>query len=53
MLLYAMQITQILISDRYRVNCPCCGGMMEKVQDLETSILMKCKECGLSDTVLK
>lgn len=35
------------------MKCPCCGSEMEKVDDLGKSILVKCKECGLSDTVLK
>jgi len=35
------------------MNCPCCGSVMEKKDDLGNSILFKCKECGLSDTVLK
>jgi hypothetical protein len=35
------------------MNCPCCGAKMEKSQDLESSVMMKCTECGLSDTVLK
>jgi hypothetical protein len=35
------------------MNCPCCGTKMEKTGEMENSIIMKCKECGLSDTVLK
>jgi len=33
--------------------CPCCGSEMKKEQELEKSILVKCSECGLSDTQLK
>jgi len=46
-------MTQIPSNDQKTMNCPCCGGVMEKAQDLEASVLMKCKECGLSDTVLR
>jgi len=35
------------------MKCPCCGKDMQKIKDLEKSILMKCVQCGLSDTVLK
>jgi len=35
------------------MKCPCCGSEMQKVKDLENSILMKCSGCGLSDTVVK
>jgi RNase P subunit RPR2 len=46
-------MTQIPNDSKNIMNCPCCGGVMEKTRDLETSVLMKCKECGLSDTILK
>ena len=35
------------------MQCPCCGSKMEQEKELEHSILMKCKECGLSDTRVK
>lgn len=41
------------MSDSKQMICPCCGSKMEKTQDLGNSVLMKCAECGLSDTSLK
>jgi DNA-directed RNA polymerase subunit M/transcription elongation factor TFIIS len=35
------------------MNCPCCGDVMEPVEELEVSIKYRCKSCGLSDTRLK
>ena len=35
------------------MKCPCCGEDMEKEKELEKTIIMKCKGCGLSDTSLK
>ena len=35
------------------MQCPCCGAKMEKSQELEKSFLMRCTQCGLSNTVLK
>ncbi len=32
------------------MNCPCCGGEMKKERELASSILVRCSECGLSDT---
>ena len=33
--------------------CPCCGSEMKKERELENSFIMKCSECGLSDSVFK
>ena len=35
------------------MKCPCCGSEMKKEKELQNSILMKCVECGLSDTTIK
>jgi len=35
------------------MNCPCCGAQMKKERELDTTIIMKCVECGLSDTQVK
>lgn len=35
------------------MNCPCCGSSMKKEKELEKTLVMKCVDCGLSDTVLK
>ena len=35
------------------MKCPCCGSEMEKEKELKNSILMRCVECGLSDTTIK
>jgi len=35
------------------MKCPCCGSEMKKEKELENSFLMKCAECGLTDTRLK
>jgi len=35
------------------MKCPCCGSEKKKEKELENSILMKCAECGISDTRLK
>lgn len=32
--------------------CPCCGSEMKTVKILEKSYVIKCPECGLSDTRL-
>ena len=33
--------------------CPCCGSEMKKEKELENTTIMKCVDCGLSDTVVK
>lgn len=40
-------------SKEISMNCPCCGSPMKKEKELENSFLMKCTECGISDTRLK
>ncbi len=35
------------------MKCACCGSEMKVEKELENSVLMKCVECGLSDTRLK
>ena len=35
------------------MKCPCCGSEMKKEKELENTIVMKCGECGLSDTSVK
>ncbi len=35
------------------MRCPCCGDVMEPKEELEISIMYRCKGCKLSDTRLK
>jgi uncharacterized Zn finger protein len=35
------------------MKCPCCGSEMKVEKELGKSVLMKCTDCGLSDTKLK
>jgi len=35
------------------MNCPCCGSEMKKEKELENTVIMKCTDCGLSDTRVK
>ena len=32
------------------ISCPCCGGQMIKEKVLENTSLLRCSNCGLSDT---
>jgi len=32
------------------MKCACCGSEMKVEKELKNSVLMKCVECGLSDT---
>jgi hypothetical protein len=36
-----------------KLKCECCGGEMTAEQELEKTIIYKCTECGLSNSVLK
>ena len=35
------------------MKCPCCGSEMKVEKELKNTILMKCIDCGLSDTTVK
>jgi hypothetical protein len=35
------------------MKCACCGGDMLPDRDIGSSILYRCKDCGISDTRLK
>ena len=35
------------------MKCACCGGDMLVDNELEKTIIYKCRECGLSNTELK
>jgi Zn finger protein HypA/HybF involved in hydrogenase expression len=37
----------------FDMKCACCGGDMLRNNELENTIIYKCKECGLSNTELK
>lgn len=36
-----------------KLKCACCGGEMTADQELEKTIIYKCTECGLSNSVVK
>ena len=38
--------------DPEKISCPCCGSDMKIERVLEKSSIVKCPECGLSDTKL-
>ena len=35
-----------------KINCPCCGSEMKVDRVLEKTTIMRCPECGISDTRL-
>jgi len=35
------------------MKCPCCGSEMKKEKELANTVIMKCTDCGLSDTRVK
>lgn len=35
------------------MKCACCGGEMVADRELEKTIIYKCTECGLSNSVIK
>jgi len=35
------------------MKCPCCGSEMKMEKELENTVIMKCVDCGLSDTKVK
>ena len=37
----------------YTMKCACCGADMLPDRELESTIIYKCKECGISDSRLK
>ena len=37
----------------YQLKCACCGAEMAIDQELEKTIIYKCRECGLSNSILK
>jgi transcription elongation factor Elf1 len=39
-------------SDTQKISCPCCGSEMKVDQVLEKSTIIRCTECGISDTRL-
>ncbi len=45
-------IAQIKKSDLGKTLCPCCGSEMKSTKVTEKSSIIKCSECGLSDTRL-
>jgi hypothetical protein len=39
-------------SDTPKISCPCCGSEMKVDQVLEKTTIIRCTECGISDTLL-
>jgi len=39
-------------SDTQKISCPCCGSEMKVDQVLENTTIIRCTECGISDTRL-
>lgn len=35
------------------MKCACCGGGMFNDKDIGDSIIFKCRDCGLTNTILK
>jgi len=35
------------------MKCPCCGGEMTASQVLDRTVIYKCSQCGLSNSILK
>jgi hypothetical protein len=35
------------------MNCACCGSEMLPDSELENVVIYKCKECGLTNSMLK
>ena len=35
------------------MKCPCCGSEMLSHEEISKAIVFKCKECGLSNSILK
>jgi hypothetical protein len=35
-----------------KISCPCCGSKMKTDKILENTIIIRCTECGLSDTTI-
>lgn len=34
-------------------SCPCCGAIMVVERELKHSILVRCTQCGISDTRIR
>lgn len=34
-------------------SCPCCGAAMTAERELKHSILIRCSQCGISDTRIR
>jgi predicted RNA-binding Zn-ribbon protein involved in translation (DUF1610 family) len=45
-------ISKLEKSESEKITCPCCGSEMRVERVLEKSSIVKCPECGLSDTKL-
>lgn len=39
-------------SESQKISCPCCGSEMKVDQVLEKTTIIRCTECGISDTRL-
>jgi hypothetical protein len=39
-------------SDTPKISCPCCGSEMKVDQVIEKTTIIRCTECGISDTRL-
>ena len=42
----------LILSSIY-MNCACCGGEMLVEKETERIVTLKCKDCGLGNTMLK